>query len=54
MKDDNTYMERAEYDGSEWWEYRIPPSLQNNAKKITRLTDTNYELTVARLHGDWE
>lgn len=22
---DRTWMERGEYDGSEWWEYRTPP-----------------------------
>ena len=22
---DNTWLERGEYDGSEWWEYKYPP-----------------------------
>jgi hypothetical protein len=24
---DNTWLERSEYDGSEWWSYKSPPTL---------------------------
>lgn len=24
---DNTWLERGEYDGQEWWEYRSPPTI---------------------------
>lgn len=35
---DGTYMTRAEYDGSEWWNYSRPLPMYRNGKKITKLT----------------
>jgi len=26
--DDNSWLERGEYDGSEWWEYKKPPTIE--------------------------
>ena len=31
------WMERHEYDGSEWWEYKEQPKLKENSKKLTRI-----------------
>ncbi len=32
------WVERGEYDGSEWWDFKIPPSLKAETKEVTRLT----------------
>ena len=34
--DDNSWLERAEYDGAEWWEYKKPPTIEEvlNDEKI--------------------
>jgi hypothetical protein len=34
------WMERHEYDGSEWWEFKEHPKLQSNHKKLTRIKTT--------------
>lgn len=33
---DNTWLERGEYDGQEWWEYRSPPTISEiiNVNKV--------------------
>ena len=32
LKEENTWMERGEYDGSEWWEYRKCPKVPDELK----------------------
>jgi hypothetical protein len=32
LSEDNTWYERGEYDGSEWWSYRECPSIPNELK----------------------
>ena len=34
--DDNSWLERTEYDGAEWWEYKKPPTIEEvlNDEKI--------------------
>lgn len=34
----NWWLERAEYDGSEWWELKTMPIIPNELDKITTLT----------------
>jgi len=34
---DGLWLERAEYDGNEWWEYKKTPQKKNNPKKIRYL-----------------
>jgi hypothetical protein len=34
------WLERYEYDGSEWWEYKEPPKLQENHKELARIKVT--------------
>ena len=34
----NWWLERAEYDGSEWWELKTMPTIPNETRKITSLT----------------
>lgn len=34
----NWWLERREYDGSEWWELETKPIIPNNTRKITSLT----------------
>lgn len=31
------WLERYEYDGSEWWEYKTKPRMCHNARPITRI-----------------
>lgn len=35
----NWWLERAEYDGSEWWELKTMPIIPNKLDKITTLID---------------
>ena len=37
------WLERHEYDGSEWWEYKEQPRLQENPKKLIRIKATPEE-----------
>jgi len=34
---DNWWMERHEYDGSEWWEYKEPPKMPFVCKDVQRI-----------------
>ena len=34
----NWWLERREYDGSEWWELKIKPYIPNDTKEVTSLT----------------
>lgn len=34
----NWWLERAEYDGMEWWELKTMPTMPHEVKKITTLT----------------
>ena len=43
------WLERHEYIGCEWWEYKEQPKLQENPKKLSRLRATSEErATVMR------
>ena len=33
LTEENTWLERGEYDGSEWWEYKKCPSILDELKK---------------------
>jgi hypothetical protein len=37
------WLERHEYDGSEWWEYKEHPKLQENHKGLARIKTTTEE-----------
>jgi hypothetical protein len=37
------WMERHEYDGSEWWEYKEMPIIKENPKKLDRVKATPEE-----------
>ena len=37
------WLERHEYDGSEWWEYKEQPKLQENHKELARIKATPEE-----------
>ena len=34
---DKSFLHRDEYDGSEWWDYEIIPTINKNPKKIMNL-----------------
>ena len=38
---ENFFLERREYDGSEWWEYKIMPSMPIKVVTIKSLTGDN-------------
>ena len=41
---DGTYMERGEYDGSEWWIFNKPQTIPTERKEIhTLITGSNWE-----------
>lgn len=48
---DNTWMARGEYDGSEWWYYNRIPKLAKDFQPITNLKRLNYESSVAEFQN---
>ena len=48
---DRTWMERGEYDGSEWWDYRTPPvpPPADQRKPIAKLKDELWR-TLKEIH----
>jgi hypothetical protein len=46
------WLERHEYDGSEWWEYKSIPIRTKNAKKFTKVRTEQYESTIEELNKD--
>ena len=40
---DDWWLERGEYDGSEWWSYKEKPTHSKNPKKLDRLKSTPEE-----------
>lgn len=36
---DDWWLERAEYDGSEWWEFKTVPTISNSAHKVPKRTN---------------
>ena len=38
---DNSWLSRAEYDGSEWWAYNKTPILRSDARKFKRLMSSD-------------
>jgi hypothetical protein len=47
---DNTYMTRGEYDGSEWWEYNVPFKMPEESKNIKTLFDDGYWRDLKDIH----
>lgn len=39
---DGWWMERAEYDGAEWWKFKKAPVILNNVKQIDKLAGYGY------------
>ena len=38
----NWWLERNEYDGSEWWEFRTMPIIPNEITTVTKLTTNDW------------
>lgn len=36
---DGTWSERGEYDGSEWWEYRLRPNIPKELDRVDKVRD---------------
>lgn len=39
---DGTWLERGEYDGSEWWEYKRAPNIPHNPQPLEGLFDEKW------------
>lgn len=48
---DDWWLERHEYDGSEWWEYRETPKQINEVKEVSCLADGVWN-TLAELNEE--
>ena len=49
---DNSWMERQEYDGSEWWSYKKAPERQKKAKTFTRVKGEWSEISLDRCNKE--
>ena len=38
----NWWLERAEYDGAEWWEFKQLPQIKSNIKSVSQLANGFY------------
>jgi len=50
----NWWLERGEYDGSEWWEFKRQPILMPAFKPFTRVIIVRYESTIEQLNEELE
>lgn len=48
---DNWWLERGEYDGSEWWGFRTVPKVSTDSKLITTLGDDNSWVSMDDVHN---
>lgn len=48
------WLERHEYDGSEWWEFKTLPKQPKNAKKFHNIRAHSYEYILANNQGEPE
>ena len=51
---DNSWLERQEYDGSEWWSYKKAPERQKKAKTFTRVMGEWSEISLDRCNKERE
>ena len=47
---DGSWLERAEYDGSEWWEFKKSPQVPPSFASISRLIRASYESSLAEMN----
>jgi hypothetical protein len=54
FREDLGWLERGEYDGSEWWEHKVRPLVQPSARSFERVTfeDFGYDTTLAKMNGE--
>lgn len=50
---DGTWLERYEYDGSEWWEHKSTPWPQSNPRPIEHLFAVQYDSSTAGIQIKW-
>ncbi|MEO1299383.1 MAG: hypothetical protein AAFW75_27145 [Cyanobacteria bacterium J06636_16] len=50
--DDQTYMTRGEYDGSEWWQYLNPLKIPEESKSIKTLEHDSGWRTIEEINDD--
>lgn len=46
---DNWWLERHEYDGSEWWEYKEKPRRPKSTVKMKKLTGDYFDKTLKEI-----
>jgi hypothetical protein len=51
---DGSWLERGEYDGSEWWEFKQQPQQQAEAQGFTRVRGRGYPNMLAKHNTDDE
>ena len=49
MLKDGTWLVRAEYDGSEWWEHRKPPVMPLEIRAVHNFIGQRYESSLAEI-----
>lgn len=50
--DDGSYLERGEYDGSEWWDYQKTPDVPKEFKKVIRLQTDNSWYPLSEIQAE--
>ena len=48
--EDNSWLERYEYDGAECWKYKHCPKMPSNVKWVNNFTSKDYESTLAAIN----
>lgn len=53
---DSWWLERGEYDGSEWWEFKSKPtwSVEEPPKQFSCVKAYSYEHSIKDLQAEWE
>ena len=49
---DSSWLERQEYDGSEWWSYKKAPERQEKAKTFTKVKGEWSEISLDRCNKE--
>ena len=48
---DGSWLERDEYDGSEWWQHRICPSMPLRIESAKKFVSDEHEASLAKING---
>lgn len=48
---DNSWIQREEYDGSEWWQHYTCPTMPLRIESVTDFVTKKYDRSLARING---